>query len=199
MVPEYTNIFHTLRSKMGIKDFERHLVLKYRSGLHRYIQIEMDFLEISSLGVSYRYAVKIEHKFNQQSKWEKHGQSKEGKPQESQSQMQAKKGNEKSNKDTGKWCEFHNNPWHNTDECRSIQSLVAKLKDKDSNLDLDPDSENNKRRQIIDAEPTTTVTTTTIQPKEDPEEGERHFHSQMWVKGTPLHFIVDNESQKNII
>jgi hypothetical protein len=171
-VSEYTNIFHTLRSKLGIKDSERHLVLKYRSGLHRYIQTEMDFLDISSLGVAYRYAVKIEQKFNQQSKWEKHGQSKEGQPQESQSQMQAKKGNGKSKKDTRKWCEFHNSPWHNTDECRSIQSLVAELKDKESNLDLDPDSENNKRRQIIDAEPTATVATTTIQPEEDPEEGE---------------------------
>jgi hypothetical protein len=38
MVSEYTNIFHTLRSKLGIKDSERHLVLKYHSGLHRYIQ-----------------------------------------------------------------------------------------------------------------------------------------------------------------
>jgi hypothetical protein len=25
------------------------------------------------------------------------------------------------------------------------------------------------------------------------------FHSQMWVKGTPLHFIVDSGSQKNLI
>jgi hypothetical protein len=43
--------------------------------------------------------------------------------------------------------------------------------------------------------------TATIQPKEptDPEEGERLFHSQMWVKGTPLHFIVDSGSQKNLI
>jgi hypothetical protein len=113
--------------------------------------------------------------------------------------MQEKKGNEKSKKDTRKWCEFHNNPWHNTDECRSIQSLVVELKDKESNPDLDPDSKNNKRRQIIDAEPTATVTTATIQPEEDPEEGERLFHSQMWVKGTPLHFIVDSGSQNNII
>jgi hypothetical protein len=92
-VPEYTNIFHTLRSKLGIKDFKRHLVLKYRSGLHKYIQTEMDFLDITSLGVSYRYAVKIKQKFKQQGKWEKHGkgnsnshnegQSKEGQPQES--------------------------------------------------------------------------------------------------------------------
>jgi hypothetical protein len=30
----------------------------------------MDFLEISSLGAAYRYAVKIEQKFNNQNKWE---------------------------------------------------------------------------------------------------------------------------------
>jgi hypothetical protein len=43
--------------------------------------------------------------------------------------------------------------------------------------------------------------TTTIQPEEptDPEEGECLFHSQMWVKGTPLHFIVDSGSKKNLI
>jgi hypothetical protein len=29
-VPDFTNIFHTLRTKLGIKDSERHLVLKYR-------------------------------------------------------------------------------------------------------------------------------------------------------------------------
>jgi hypothetical protein len=29
IVPEYTNIFHTLCSKLGIQDSERHLVLKY--------------------------------------------------------------------------------------------------------------------------------------------------------------------------
>ena len=59
-VMEYINIIHTLRSKLGIKDCELHLVLKYRSGLHRYIQSEMDFLDISSLGAAYRYAIKIE-------------------------------------------------------------------------------------------------------------------------------------------
>jgi hypothetical protein len=34
---------------------------------------------------------------------------------------------------------------------------------------------------------------------EDLEEGEHLFHSQMWVKGTPLHFIVNSGSQKNLI
>jgi hypothetical protein len=84
-VPEYTNIFHTLCSKLGIKYSEQNLVLKYRNGLHRYIQKKMDFLDISSLGVSFRYVVKIEQKFKKQSKWKKHGLSKEGQPQESQS------------------------------------------------------------------------------------------------------------------
>ena len=34
-VHELTNLFHTLRTKLGIKDSEKHLVLKYRSCLHR--------------------------------------------------------------------------------------------------------------------------------------------------------------------
>jgi hypothetical protein len=34
---------------------------------------------------------------------------------------------------------------------------------------------------------------------EDPEEVECLFHSKMWVKGSPLQFIVDSESQKNLI
>jgi hypothetical protein len=43
--------------------------------------------------------------------------------------------------------------------------------------------------------------TTTIQPKEpeNPEERECLFHSQMWVKGTLFHFIVDSGSYKNLI
>jgi hypothetical protein len=49
--------------------------------------------------------------------------------------------------------------------------------------------------------PVPLVTTTKVQPSEpeEPEEGEHLFHSQMWVKGTPLHFIVDSDSQKNLI
>jgi hypothetical protein len=56
-------------------------------------------------------------------------------------------------------------------------------------------------RKIIDVEPSATVATTKIQPGEpdELEEGERLFHSQMWVKGTPLHFIMDRSSQKNLI
>jgi hypothetical protein len=68
VVLEFTNTFHTLRTKLGIKDSERHLVLKYHGALHRYIQTEMDFLDISSLGVAYQYAVKIKQKFKHQNK-----------------------------------------------------------------------------------------------------------------------------------
>jgi hypothetical protein len=62
--------FPYLAHQAGYKDSERHLVLKYHGALHRYIQTEMDFLNISSLGASYKYVVKIEHKFRHQNKWE---------------------------------------------------------------------------------------------------------------------------------
>jgi hypothetical protein len=62
-VPEFTNTFHTLCTKLGIKYSKRHLVMKYRGALHRYIQTEMNFLDISSLGAAYQYSVKIEQKF----------------------------------------------------------------------------------------------------------------------------------------
>ena len=76
---------------------------------------------------------------------------------------------------------------------------MAKIKSSES--DLDSDYEPNATtayngRQIIDVDPTSTVATTQIQlenPKESEVE-ERLFHSQMWVKGMPLHFFVDNDS-----
>jgi hypothetical protein len=48
-------------------------VLKYRGGLHRYIQAEMEFLDISSFGAAYRYAVKIEQKLKQKTRQFGHG------------------------------------------------------------------------------------------------------------------------------
>jgi hypothetical protein len=42
---------------------KRYEYLDTNRALHRYIQTEMEFLDISSLGVAYRYAVKIEQKF----------------------------------------------------------------------------------------------------------------------------------------
>jgi hypothetical protein len=34
---EFTNVFHTLHNKLGMKEYERQLVIKYHVGLHRYI------------------------------------------------------------------------------------------------------------------------------------------------------------------
>ena len=62
-VHELTNLFHTLCAKLAIKDSEIHLVLKYHICLNRYIQEEMEFFDITSLGMAYRYAAKIEQKF----------------------------------------------------------------------------------------------------------------------------------------
>jgi hypothetical protein len=78
---------------------------------------------------------------------------------------------------------------------------VAEIKDKEPNPDSEFDSENTSKGQIIDADPTAIVATTIIQPEEptDLEEGECLFHSQMWVKGTPLHFFVDSKIHKNVI
>jgi hypothetical protein len=77
----------------------------------------------------------------------------------------------------------------------------TEIKEIELSPDSDSDSDNNKRRQIIDAESTATIMTATIEPKEpeDHEEGEGLFHSHMWVKGTPLHFIVYIRSEKNLI
>ena len=73
---------------------------------------------------------------------------------------------------------------------------MAEIKDKEPNPDYESDSENTSKGQIIDADLTAIFATATIQPEEptDPEEGEHLFHSQIRVKGTPLHFIVDSGS-----
>ena len=78
---------------------------------------------------------------------------------------------------------------------------MAEVKASESYADFDSESEPERGRQIINGEPSATVATTKLDLGEldEPEEGEHLFHSQMWVKGTPLHFIVDSSSQKNII
>ena len=97
----------------------------------------------------------------------------------------------------GKWCEFHKSSTDNTSECQAKKSLVAELKAYESDVGSDfksePDKGNDRGKQIINAEPNTIVATMKIQKEEpeDPEEAERLFHSKMWVKGSPLQFIVD--------
>ena len=70
-----------------------------------------------------------------------------------------------------------------------------------SDPELEPNKGNGKGKHIIDEEPNTPIFIAKIQKNEpeDPEEGEHLFHSQMWVKGSPLQFIVDSGSQKNLI
>jgi hypothetical protein len=117
---KFRNTFHTLHTKLVIKDFERHLVLKYRGALHRYIQTEMDFINISSLGVAYQYVVKIKKKFRHHNKWELGSanpqQPKNGKddpnqlPLDNHSKTQDKKSKGKMKNDTRKWRDLQNIP-----------------------------------------------------------------------------------------
>ena len=112
--------------------------------------------------------------------------------QENLPKTQAKNNTTKPKKDMGKWCEFHKSSTHNTSECWAKQLLVAEMRASDSDAcsdsESEPDKGNDKGKHIIDAEPNAIVATAKIQKEEpeDPEEVELLFHSQMWVKGSPL-------------
>jgi hypothetical protein len=71
---------------------------------------------------------------------------------------------------------------------------VAKVKASESDVDSDFEVEPEMGRWIIDIEPSATIATTKLKPGEpdELEEGDHLFHSQMWVKGTPLLFIIDS-------
>jgi hypothetical protein len=78
---------------------------------------------------------------------------------------------------------------------------VAGVKSSKSYVGSNFDSELERGIWIIDVEPSATVATTKLQPGEsnEPKEDKCLFHSQMWVKGTPLQFILERGSHKNII
>ena len=121
-VHELTNLFHTLHKKFGIKYSERHLVLKYHSCLHKHIQEEMEFVDITSLGTTYRYTAKIEQKFKQKKREFGFANSKGAPKLKNKGQGQSgatQKNTTNQKKDIGKWCEFHNSPTHSTNECRA--------------------------------------------------------------------------------
>jgi hypothetical protein len=77
------------------------------------------------------------------------------------------------------------------------------LEQKDCKSEVDFDSESNPKggKKIIDVEPSSNVAITREWPSEleKTKEGEHLFHSEMWVKGDPLHLIFDSSSQKNLI
>ena len=77
-----------------------------------------------------------------------------------------------------------------------MAELTTSESDACSDSESEPNKGNDKGKQIIDVEPNATVATTKIQKDEpkDPEEAERLFHSQMWVKGSLLQFIVNSGS-----
>jgi hypothetical protein len=78
---------------------------------------------------------------------------------------------------------------------------VAEVKTTESDANSDSEIEPKSGIQIIDTKPSRTIATTKIHLGEpdEPKQGECLFHSQMWVKGTPFHFIIDSGSQKNLI
>jgi hypothetical protein len=74
---------------------------------------------------------------------------------------------------------------------------VDEVKASKSDVGSDLESKRKRGRWIIDAEPSATIATTSkVHPNEpdEPKEDEHVFHSNMWVKGTLLQFILDKDN-----
>jgi hypothetical protein len=78
---------------------------------------------------------------------------------------------------------------------------LAEIKEKESDPNLESNSKQDMGNNIVNAEHSVIIAITNIQPNklEELEEGECHFYSHRWVKGNPIHFIVDDGRQKNLI
>eukprot|EP00253_Pinus_taeda_P030352 PITA_30352 len=142
-------------------------------------------MDISLLDTVYQYVVKIEQNFKQKKRDFGSANPKEGKG----APKPLNKGQSQG------WVAQANPPKPQEKNNTSSESDLC------SNSQPEPDKRNDKGKHIIDAEPNATVATTKIHKEEpeDPEEEECIFHSQMWVKGSLLQFIVDSGSQKNLI
>jgi hypothetical protein len=70
------------------------------------------------------------------------------------------------------------------------------MKEKELDPGLDFDLEKDRGKHIIDTDLNATITTTKFQPKEleEPKKVECLFDLHMWLKGIPLHFIIDSGS-----
>ena len=92
-------------------------------------------------------------------------------------------------------CEIHKSPTHNTKDCRRINNLMTEIRGEEVEPKATP-IETPEKDSVIEADPYAIVAIVKVVLREDEE---RLFHSQMWVDGKPLHFIVDSGSQKNLI
>jgi hypothetical protein len=148
----------------------------------------MEFLDISSLGTSYRYAAKIDQKFKQKKrefgsanqkqvkgspKTKNKGQIQGMVTRDNLPKPQKNNNTAKPKKDTGKCYEFHKSSTHNTSECLAKQSLVAEMRASELDAGFDIESEpkkgNDIGKKIINVGSNATVSTMNIQ-KEEPED-----------------------------